>query len=130
MFKMPSKGLTTETESNEVMSGKNQEDKVLMTFSDSERELSDNENYHPSLTGIPKSQALIKAELSIHLPQTLQPFPSILLSSTQHTLLPLSPSNLDSSAALQRTRLYVLIALLLYAVEPPPNLAHYLQAYC
>lgn len=126
---MPSKGLTTETESNEVMSGKNQEDKVLMTFSDSERELSDNENY-PSLTGVPKCQALIKAELSIHLPQTLQPFPSILLSSTQHTLLPLSPSNLNSSAALQRTRLHVLIALLLYAVEPPPNLAHYLQAYC
>ena len=130
---MPSKGLTTGTESNEVMSGKNQEDKVLMTFSDSERELSDNKNYHPSLTGVPKCQALIKAELSIHLPQTLQPFPSILLSSTQHTLpappTP-SPSNLDSSAALQRTRIYVLIALLLYAIEPPPNLAHYLQAYC
>lgn len=120
---MPSKGFTTETESNEVMLGKKQEAKVLMTFSDSERELSDNENYHPSLTGVPKCQALIKAELSIHLPQTLKLFPSILHSS-------LSPSNLDASAALKRTRLCVLIALFLYAVEPPPNLAHYLQAYC
>ena len=83
----------------------------------------DNENYHPSLTGVPKCQALIKAELSIHLPQTLKLFPSILHSS-------LSPSNLDASAALKRTRLCVLIALFLYAVEPPPNLAHYLQAYC
>ena len=51
---MPSKGLTTETESNEVMLGKTQEAKVLRTFSDSERELSDHENYHPSLTGVPK----------------------------------------------------------------------------
>lgn len=115
---MPSEGFTKETKSKEVMPEQEQEDKVLMTFSDYKR-LSDLRNCHPSLANVPKCHTFVKAQLSIHLPETVSHFSLALPPSPQET-----SSSPTSPPILQRTRFSVFITCLLDAGEPPSNLAH------